>query len=141
MIMSSARKKILIVDEAGFSRICSAILEQEGHGTNACSDVRDIDASINFHDIGLVITSYPYGAVLFEKLKEMKIPTIILSDHLSRDLVTTLEKFGTSLSHCMIKPLDYTKFRTLVNQVMSGSIKNNNPQYGDNAGSIAPVTV
>ena len=139
--MPLERKKILIVDEAGFSRICSAILEQEGHRTNACSDIRDIDASITFHDIGLVITSYPYGSALFEKLREMKIPTIILSDHLSRDLVTSLEKFGKSLSHCMIKPLDYTKFRSVVSQVMSGNTRNTNQQYSDNAGSITPFTM
>jgi DNA-binding NtrC family response regulator len=140
MKMSSERKKILIVDEAGFSRICSAILEQEGHGTNACSDLRDIEASANYQDIGLVITSYPYGATLFDKLREMKIPTIILSDHLSKDLVTSLEKLGKPLSHCMIKPLDYTKFRTLVNQVMSENTRNTSPQYNENAGGTAPVT-
>ena len=131
--MSSERKKILIVDEAGFSRICSAILEQEGHGTNACSDIRDIEASTNYHDIGLVITSYPYGATLFDKFREMKIPTIILSDHLNRDLVASLEKFGKSLSYCMIKPLDYTKFRNLVNRVMCGNAQNTK-QYNDTTG-------
>ncbi len=139
--MSSERKKILIIDEAGFSRICSAILEQEGHGTSTCSDIRDIAAFIKNNDIGLIITSYPYGAVLFEKLKEINIPTIILSDHLSKDLVTNLEKFGKSLSHCMIKPLDYTKFRTLVNQLMSGNTQNTAQQYSDNAGNITPVTM
>jgi DNA-binding NtrC family response regulator len=119
-MMASDKKRILIVDEAGFSRICSAILEKEGYGTNACSDVRNIEATVNYNDIGLVITSYPYGAFLFEKLRETKIPTIILSDHLNRDLMRTLENFDKSLSHCMIKPLDYTRFRTLVNQVMRG---------------------
>lgn len=80
--------------------------------------MRDFEAVINYNDIGLVITSYPYGAFLFEKLKETKIPTIILSDHLSGELVTSLEKFDKSLSHCLIKPVDYTKFRSLVKQMM-----------------------
>jgi DNA-binding NtrC family response regulator len=116
-------KIILIVDEAGFSRICSAILEKEGYGTNAITDVRQVDSKINYNDLGLVITSYPYGAVLLGKLMKKKIPTIILSDHLNSKLVTTLELFDKSLSHCMIKPLDFTKFRALVNQVMRRIVK------------------
>ena len=118
--MKTAKKKILIVDEAGFSRVCSAILEKEGYGTSACSDIHDLDASaLNYDNFGLVITSYPYGARLLEKLKETKIPTIILSDFMNRDLMTTLEHFDKSSSHCMIKPLDYNKFKTLVNQTMN----------------------
>ncbi len=116
-------KKILIVDEAGFSRICSAILEKEGYGTNAITDVRQLDSKANYEDIGLVITSYPYGAVLLERLINSRIPTIVLSDHVSRDLIATLDHFDKTLSHCMIKPLDYHKFRTLVNQVMGRDSK------------------
>ena len=121
--MDNIKKKILIVDEAGFSRICSAILEKEGYGTNAVADIHLSDVDIDYNDIGLVITSYPYGARLLEQLKEMRIPIIVLSDHMSGDLMTKLENFDKSLSHCMIKPLDYHKFRTLVNQTMNGSVE------------------
>lgn len=121
--MQTKDKNILIVDEAGFSRVCSAILEKEGYRTNAVTDVRQLDAEINYSNFGLVITSYPYGEVLFDKLKKKKIPTIILSDHFNRSLVMTLELFDKSISHCLIKPLDYTKFRTLVNQVMRSNCK------------------
>ncbi len=115
------KKKILIVDEAGFSRICAAILEKEGYGTSAVSDVQQFDAKLlNYEDVGLVITSYPYGAPLFEQLKKTRIPTIILSDNMNRDLLMNLERFDNSQSYCMIKPLDYNKFRTLVNQTMCG---------------------
>ncbi len=116
--MKTIDKKILIVDEAGFSRICSAILEKEGYGTNAVTDVHQLDSKVNYEDFGLVITSYPYGAVLLERLINSRIPTIILSDHVSGDLMATLDHFDKTLSHCMIKPLDYHKFRTLVGQVM-----------------------
>ncbi len=118
-------KKILIFDEAGFSRICSAILEKEGYGTNSIADVHQCIPDLNYNEIGLVITSYPYGAPLLEKLKEKRIPIIVLSDHMSGDLMSKLDSFDKSLSHCMIKPLDYHKFRTLVNQTMkslSGSV-------------------
>ena len=119
--METIKKKILIFDESGFSRICSAILEKEGYGTNAICDVHQVDSIIKDNDFGLVITSYPFGTYLLEKLKQARIPTIILSDNISRELMRTLEHFDKSLSHCMIKPLDYNKFRSLVNQKMRGS--------------------
>ncbi len=116
--MKTTDKKILIIDEAGFSRVCSAILEKEGYGTNAITDICQLESKVNYEDFGLVITSYPYGAVILERLINSRIPTIILSDQVSRDLMAKLDHFDKSLSHCMIKPLDYHKFRTLVNQVM-----------------------
>ncbi len=112
-------KKILIVDESGFSRICSAILEKEGFGTSVYCDVQKLDPKVlNYNDFGLVITSYPYGALILESLKKLKIPTIILSDFINRDLITTMEDMDKSSSYCMIKPLDYNKFKSLVSQTM-----------------------
>lgn len=112
-------KKILIVDESGFSRICSAILEKEGFGTSVYCDVQKLDPNVlNYNDFGLVITSYPYGALILESLKKLKIPTIILSDFINRDLMITMEDMDKSSSYCMIKPLDYNKFKSLVSQTM-----------------------
>ena len=113
-------KRILIIDEAGFSRICSAILEKEGYGTHAICDVRQIELTRDYSKFGLVITSYPFCAVILEELGKLNIPTIFLSDRLNNDLVIALESFDKSLSYCMIKPLDYKKFRTLVNRTMGG---------------------
>ena len=119
--MGPYKKKILIIDEAGFSRICSAILENEGFGTNIMPDVHQFDSWVDFSDIGLVITSYPYGVAMLEKLKKWKIPMIILSDHMSLELMATLDRFDKSLSYCMLKPLDYQKFRSLVSETMNKS--------------------
>jgi DNA-binding NtrC family response regulator len=118
--MATGKSKILIIDEAGFSRICSAILEKEGYGTSAISDVRQIESILDYSMFGLVITSYPFCAVILDELGKLNVPTIVLSDRLNRDLVMALENFDKSLSYCMIKPLDYTKFRNLVSQVMRG---------------------
>jgi DNA-binding NtrC family response regulator len=121
--MNKYKKKILIVDETGFARICSAILEKEGYGTSALGDIQKCTPDINYDNVGLIITSYPYGASLLEQLKETKIPVIILSDHMSGDLMARLDDFDKSLSHCMIKPLDYHKFRILVNDAMNASME------------------
>jgi len=117
MIMT--KKKILIFDETGFSRICSAILEQEGYGTEAVLDPHQLDSVLSNGECGLVITSYPFGESLIEKLKDAAIPSIILSDHMNRDLLMTLDSLGTTRAHCMIKPIDYHKFKALVNRTMS----------------------
>jgi len=119
--MITPKKKILIVDEAGFTRICSAILEKEGYGTNSVADIQKWDNEFDHNNIGLVITSYPYGAFVLENLKETKIPFIVLSDQMSGDLISKLDDFDKSLYHCMIKPLDYHKFRTLVSEAMNAS--------------------
>ena len=113
-------KKILIADEAGFCRICAAILEQEGYRTITVADARQFDRGLAGNDLGLVITSYPYGARLLKKLKNRNIPAIILLDQMSRELLLTLDDLDKKLSHCMIKPLDYDKFRALVNETMYG---------------------
>jgi len=119
LTVETVKKKILIIDEAGFSRVCSAILEKEGYGTDTITDMHRYEsAALDREDIGLVITSYPYGTVFLVELGSKRIPTIILSDRFSEELTVMLKNFDKSISYCMIKPLDYTKFRMLVNTVM-----------------------
>jgi len=110
-------KKILIIDESRFSRICSAILEHEGHKTEVLEDVEGLLLRLNNKEFGLIITSYPFGHFLFERLKQMDLPTIILTDHINQALINLLE--GFSNSYCMVKPLDYQKFRSLIKQIVS----------------------
>jgi DNA-binding NtrC family response regulator len=108
-------ERILIIDEAGFSRVCSAILEVEGYSALVVSEMDSLGEAFE-KNFRLAVTSYPYGTMAFEHLKKMKIPTIILSDQLNKELMKTLEGFNNS--YCMIKPLDYEKFRSLVRQVL-----------------------
>lgn len=113
-------KKILIIDEAGFSRICAAILEFEGYGIEAVTNGAVPRRAYDQEEYGLIITSYPYCLSLFDEIKRKAIATIILSDHINGELINVLEGFNNS--YCMIKPLDYQKFRSLVGQVMSGDL-------------------
>jgi DNA-binding NtrC family response regulator len=118
--MSIWEKRILIIDEKGFSRVCSAILELEGYKAETVTDPGNLPSRLNSREFGLIITSYPYGASLSEEIKDRNIPVIILSDHIGTDLIDTLKDFGNS--YCMIKPLDYGKFKFLVRQLMSDDI-------------------
>ncbi|HDL21335.1 MAG TPA: DNA-binding response regulator [Nitrospirae bacterium] len=113
-------KRILILDEVGFSRICFAILEFEGYRAETIANLDNLATRLNNEEFGLIITSYPFGLFLFDEIKRRNVPIIILSDHINRDLINILEGFANS--YCMIKPLDYQKFRSLVKQVMDGNL-------------------
>ena len=113
------KKRILIVDEMRFSRICSAILEKEGYATSSVTDVGPNNTKLNYGDYELLVTSYPFCTGILEDLMHVGIPTIILSDHMNRDLMMTLDHLGKPRSHCMIKPIDYNKFRDVVKQAMN----------------------
>lgn len=116
-------KKILIIDESSFSHICSAILELEGHRTEILKDIENLVPMLN-NEFGLIITSYPFSYFLLEEIKKSKLPTIILTDHINKDLINLLEGFNNS--YCLIKPLDYQKFKSLVKQVVSCETLNKN---------------
>lgn len=111
-------KKILIIDEDGFSRICSAILEFSGYGVSMAGDLKNLVANLKKDEVGLVITSYPYGSYSLEEIKKRNIPLIILSDKIDEQLMKILNDFQNSC--CMIKPIDYDRFRAIVNDLMTG---------------------
>jgi DNA-binding NtrC family response regulator len=110
-------KNILVIDEDGFYRICSAILASEGFVAELFTDIENLPLSLSNNKFGLVLISYPYGAFLLNELKKWNIATIILTDTLDGRLMDLLN--GLSNSYCMIKPIDYQKFRSLIHDVMS----------------------
>jgi len=118
--MSSRRKKILVIDEKGFCRICSALLKIAGYGMETLTDTdsADLSSMLSYDNIGLIITSYPYGHLLLQQVRKRNIPFIILTDNIDKNLMNTLDDLSNS--YCMIKPIDYRKFRSLVMEIMSG---------------------
>jgi hypothetical protein len=50
------------------------------------------------------------------EIKKRKIPSFILSDNVDGRLMSVLD--GLYNAYCMIKPIDYVKFRALVIQIM-----------------------
>lgn len=119
-VMPSSRKKILIIDDKCFCRICCALLKVVGYGIETCTyttiDSKDLLPRINNKKIGLIVTSYPSSHFLLSDIKKSRIPFIILSDSIDKRLMSALA--GLSNSYCMIKPIDYQKFRDLVTQIM-----------------------
>ncbi len=113
------QETILIIDEAGFSRVCSAILEAEGYRAETIPHESPEPRALCNDGVGLVITSYPYGSRFFDDLCRFHLPIIVLTDHISKDLLSALE--GLENTICLIKPLDYKKFTSVVRQMMAGN--------------------
>jgi DNA-binding NtrC family response regulator len=111
-------RRVLIYDEAGFSRVCSAILAIEGFGTDIMDEHHNIPELINRNEVGVFVTSYPYGALLLDEVRKRSIPAIVLYDNLDERFINTVLKQENL--YCMIKPLDYTKFKSLVKSLLSG---------------------
>jgi DNA-binding NtrC family response regulator len=118
--MKKLQNNILIIDEYGFSKICSAILERVGYETDTASLSNELSSKLNDDAVGLIVTSYPYSVSLIDEIKKRNIPTIILSDDIDGKLIDILDNLSNSF--CMIKPIDYDKFKHLVKQVISGDI-------------------
>ncbi len=118
--MAKLQNSILIIDEYGFSKICSAILERVGYETDTVSQTNELSSKLNNDAIGLIVTSYPYCTSVFYEIKKRYIPTIILCDNFDENLIDILNNYGNSF--CMMKPIDYDKFKNLVKQVISGEI-------------------
>jgi hypothetical protein len=113
-------KRILIFDEYRFARVCSALLESAGYEAEIITTPDGLPLSLNYRKVGLIITSYPFGAPIFEEIRKRGISTIILSDDFDENLIPVLKDLNNSF--CMMKPLDYEKFRSLVREVMSGEL-------------------
>src|SRR3990172_1707826 len=101
-VMPAAGKKILIIDEEGFGRICAALLEPMGYGIETFTHTINLSSRLKQNDIGLIITSYPYGRSLVNEIKKRKIPSFILSDNVDGRLMSVLD--GLYNAYCMIKP-------------------------------------
>jgi len=108
-------RRVLIYDEAGFSRVCSALLEMSGCSTDIMGDSSGI---LNSSDIGVFVTSYPYGAFMLDEVKKRSIPVIVLFDNLDGGFIDMMHTYDNL--YCMIKPLDYDRFKGLVHQLLSG---------------------
>jgi len=111
-------KKILIIDETSFSRICSALLGLKGYVAESIQDLSQFQQLDGLASFSLVVVSHPYGAGLFEALRDADLPVLVLSDCINDALLDDLKIVRNS--YCMVKPLDYEQFNAFVGQVLTG---------------------
>ncbi len=117
--VTAANKKILIIDEYAFSRICSAILADAGYDVTITS-VSDLSSSMNTREYDVIVMSYPYCAPIFDEIGRRNSPVILLADNFDEMLIRRLDTFGRS--YCMIKPIDYEKFKALVGDALDDNV-------------------
>ena len=114
-------RKILIIDEHGFSRICSALLMSCGYQAEIMTQPDDLSGKLRKNSFDLIVTSYPYGSSVFELLTEQNIPVIVMTDSIDERLISILN--AHQQSYCMIKPVDYDRFRSVVKQAVERTIQ------------------
>jgi DNA-binding NtrC family response regulator len=111
-------KKILILDENGFSKVCSAILNDEGYQTKLAISSEEAEQCVTDDCISLIVSSYPY-ACSFLKSKIVKdIPVIVLSDEFNNELIEVIKRIKNSV--CLVKPLDFDRFKYIVRGIING---------------------
>ena len=111
-------KEILILDESGFSKVCSAILKNEGYKTRLVVSSDDAVKHMSSNGISLVVSSFPYAVSFLESNKNNDVPAIILSDELNSDLMEIMK--GIKNAVCLVKPLDYERFKYIVHGIIKG---------------------
>lgn len=112
-------KKILIVDEERCRRVCAAILELVGIESARVVSLNRFDSDQSLEDYEFVITSFPYDQCLLDRLLEQNLPAMVFSDCLSGEL---LEKISNSSNMgCMIKPIDFEKFKEMLSKYLQSS--------------------
>ena len=84
------------------------------------SNIANLTSRLRNNEFRLIITSYYNSIIPLEAIKNTNIPIIILTDLISGDLINMLKSLCNCF--CMIKPLDYKKFRFLVNEIMSNNL-------------------
>jgi DNA-binding NtrC family response regulator len=111
-------KKILIIEEDGFSKICSAILHNEGYQTRFAVSAQEAVEIVSDNCVSLIVSSYSFVRSLAQLRVIPDIPTIVLSDELSSDLIDTMKYIGNSV--CLLKPLDFDRFKYIVHGIVNG---------------------
>lgn len=113
-------KRILIIDESGFAHVCSALFENAGCRAEVITDVGNLACQIDNREFDLVVTSHPYGTSCLREMTRKNIPIILLLANIDENIIDAIKVFDNC--YCMIKPLDYEKFRSLASQLMSGNL-------------------
>jgi len=118
--MNNVERGILIIDEDGFSRVCTAMLKKEGYRSIIPVSLAEAKEHILSDDVSLIILSYPYAGEILEEEIIGNIPTLILVEQLSEDVMGALMKLKKGI--CMLKPVDFERFRSIIRRIINGEI-------------------
>lgn len=108
--------RILIIDEKGFGRICSALAVQSGFQSDWAEDFLVSSSAPDLNSYDLVITSYPYAKHYLATVLEKGASLLVLADYVSDELIAKIE--GVANCYWAIKPIDFSRFNALVTNIL-----------------------
>jgi DNA-binding NtrC family response regulator len=110
-------QKILVIDEPGFARVCSALLARDGFAAETLAEVDKAPGASGEFD--LIITSFPYAARLFTRFADHQTPVLVLADCVSGELLEHMK----DIHHirCLIKPIDFENLGSQVQRMLNGA--------------------
>lgn len=111
-------KKILIIEEDGFSRICSAILHDAGYQTSFAASEKEAVQIVSDNGISLIVSDDTHVHSLLQLRIIHNIPKIVLSDVINNELIEAMKRIGNSV--CLMKPLDFERFKYIVHGIING---------------------
>ena len=110
---------ILIVDERRFGKVCKALVGLNGYLTEWASGSEDDFHLRDLDRYGMVITSYPYGETLLQRLAGRDVALLVLSDYACGNLLETVAHNANF--YCLIKPVDFSRFNDVVIDILQSS--------------------
>jgi DNA-binding response OmpR family regulator len=110
----------MIIDEAVFGRICSAILNEEGYAVGVATNYNAMTSKDSSARPSLVVTSYPFCCKDLKAFDNITAPVIMLTDQIDTMLMSLLKTYDNIF--CLVKPIDYQRFKCLVKGVMLGEV-------------------
>lgn len=113
-------EKIVIVDEAGFSRVCHSILLEQGFRVESLLRGETEHSHRLVDGVSLLITSYPFGKSILRSVRDSAVPVILLVDHVGSEIIELLEELENC--YCMVKPIDYRRFSLLVKDLVCNTV-------------------
>ncbi len=113
-------KKILIIDEHRFGKICTALVQLRGFNTEWASGCEHDFSQRDFERYSLVITSYPYSSQILPSLAAKQIAVLVLSDFTCEKLMQVIED-NTNI-FCLMKPVNFSHFEHVVDNLIADRV-------------------
>ena len=104
-------KRILVIEEPGFARVCGALLALDGYRVETPGKEGGVGGEVD-----LVITSYPCAERVTRDLVDREIPVLVMADCLSSGLLDLVRSLNNSW--CMIKPIEFEKFSSVIRRML-----------------------
>jgi hypothetical protein len=113
-------RKILIVNNDGFGKICSDILNEEGFDSILACSVEEAVQHASNDNISLIVSNHSHTRSFLKSQLFCDIHKIILTNEFNKELIEDMKLIKNAI--CLVKPLDFKRFRYIVCGIMNGYV-------------------